>query len=144
MDDTVHRVSETQGSKPKHLGIAFWYTNRAIERYRKARKRMGKSPGKSYRKGITEAAVREMFSTEEKAEDWFVSVRWPDGVKCARCESDQLSVRENRNPMPFHCKFCRKYFSVRTNTPLQHSRLLCGCGDLRYITATPISGALTP
>lgn len=123
MDDTVHRVLETQASQRKQIGIAFWYTNLAVERYREACKRMSKGPGKANRKGITGAVVHEMFDTEEKAEQWIISKRWPDGVRCAHCESDEISVRENRKPMPFHCKSCRKYFSVRTNTPLQHSRI---------------------
>ena len=83
----------------------------------------GKAPGKSYRKGITLIDVMEQFSTEEKAEAWFIQQRWPDGVLCPKCESDQVSPRATRKPQPFRCRACLKDFSVKTGTALQGSKL---------------------
>ena len=67
--------------------------------------------------------VVQRFSDENAAEEWFIARRWPDGVKCPHCASADISVRENRKPMPFHCRACRKYFSVRTGTLLHASKL---------------------
>ncbi len=67
-------------------------------------------------------AVRR-FSDEKAAEEWFIARRWPDGIKCPHCASAEISVRENRKPMPFHCRACRQYFSVRTGTLLHASKL---------------------
>ncbi len=70
---------------------------------------------------LIEAVQR--FSSESAAEEWFIARRWPDGVKCPHCASAEISVRENRRPMPFHCRTCRQYFSVRTGTLLHASKL---------------------
>jgi len=80
-------------------------------------------PGKSHRKGITLADAVKMFDTEEKAEAWFVSQRWPDGVTCPFCQSKEVSPRASRKPQPFRCRSCRKDFSVKTGTVLHSSNL---------------------
>ena len=48
--------------------------------------------GKQYRKGITLAALFDMFPDDEAAEAWFVKSRWPDGIRCAHCESDNINA----------------------------------------------------
>lgn len=63
------------------------------------------------------------FDTEEKAEAWFISKRWPDGVSCPFCEGFNVSEVANRKPQPFHCRDCRKYFSVKTGTLMHSSKL---------------------
>ncbi len=75
------------------------------------------------RQGITLVEVVEMFSTERKAEDWFIAQRWPNGLRCPRCDSDRVRRQKTRKPMPFYCNPCRKYFSVKTGTPMQDSNL---------------------
>ena len=80
-------------------------------------------PGKSHRKGITLAEAVKMFDTEEKAEAWFISQRWPDGVTCPFCQSLEVSPRPSRKPQPFRCRSCRKDFSVKTGTVLHSSNL---------------------
>ena len=80
-------------------------------------------PGKSYRKGITLMDAVKKFDAEEKAEAWFVAQRWPDGVTCAHCGSNRISVIANRKPQPFRCKSCRKHFSVKTDSLLHSSNL---------------------
>ena len=65
----------------------------------------------------------EMFSDNEKAEEWFVRNRWAHGVRCPRCRSFDVAERTNRRPMRFHCRSRRRYFSVRTDTIMAHSRL---------------------
>ena len=80
-------------------------------------------PGKSYRKGMTLIKVMEMFNTEEKAEAWFIEQRWPDGVRCPFCESEEVSPRPSRKPQPFRCRSCRKDFSVKTGTVFHSSKI---------------------
>ena len=77
-------------------------------------------PGKSYRTGITLMDAVKMFDTEEKAEAWFVSKRWPNGPVCPHCQSGNVAVVTSRKPQPFRCRDCRGYFSVKTGT-LMHS-----------------------
>ena len=80
-------------------------------------------PGKAYRKGITLIELVKRFDTEQKAEDWFILQRWPDGVACPHCGSVNIQHVANRNPQPFRCRECRKHFSVKTKTVLHSSNI---------------------
>ena len=80
-------------------------------------------PGKSFRKGITLIEAVQTYGDEASAEAWFIQQRWPDGIRCAHCESGDITERENRKPQPYHCRTCRRYFSVRTNSVLQASNI---------------------
>ena len=81
------------------------------------------APGQSHRKGLSLVQLTRKFSTEDKAERWFVNRRWPKGVRCVRCESDNVQVRTTRKPQPFRCRDCRKDFSVKTGTLLHNSKI---------------------
>jgi len=84
---------------------------------------MSKAPGKSHRKGISLVELAEMFPDEDSAVKWFESVRWPDGRHCPHCGYTKTTDVPKRKPMPYWCGSCRKYFSVRTGTTIQSSRL---------------------
>ena len=85
---------------------------------------MPSAPGKSHREGISLIKLFEMFPDEESATAWFEQTRWPDGSRpCPRCDSERTHEVRNRKPMPFRCSDCRKYFSVRTGSVLEESRL---------------------
>ena len=102
---------------------------------------MSKGPGKAYRKGINLIEAVQRFSDEDRAEAWFISVRWPNGIRCAHCDSDQMTERANRKPQPFHCRACRKYFSIRTGTVLQASNIPLGKWALAfYLFSTNLKG----
>ena len=79
-----------------------------------------KGPGKHFRKGITYVELIQMFPDDAAAEAWFIRNRWPDGVRCPKCNSDNIQERRTRKPQPYRCRSCRKDFSVKTNT-LMHS-----------------------
>ena len=82
-----------------------------------------KSPGKSHREGLTIVQLIEMFPTEEAAVEWFESVVWEDGRHCPKCGSVETNEVPNGKPMPYWCKGCRSYFSVRTGTPMARSNI---------------------
>ena len=77
---------------------------------------MANAPGKNHRKGLTLPNIIEMFPDDKAAEKWFAEVRWPNGVTCAHCGSDNVQTGAKHPTMPYHCRSCRKYFSVRTGT----------------------------
>ena len=64
-----------------------------------------------------------MFDTEEKAEQWFIEQRWPDGIICPHCESDNIATKKSRKPQPYRCRTCRKHFSIKTGTLLRNSNI---------------------
>ena len=80
-------------------------------------------PGKAYRKGISLIDIVKRFDTEEKAEEWFIEQRWPDGIACLHCGSLNVRHVANRRPQPFRCRDCRKHFSVKTGTVLHASNI---------------------
>ena len=82
-----------------------------------------KAPGRSDRDGISLFELTEMFPDEASAVEWFESQVWPDGRHCGHCGSVETKEVPNAKPMPYWCKDCRSYFSVRTGTAIEKSRL---------------------
>ena len=83
-----------------------------------------KAPGRADRDGISLIDLYEMFPDEAAAVEWFESIRWPTGEKfCPRCGADETAPVASGKPMPYRCAACRKYFSVRTGTVMESSRL---------------------
>lgn len=81
------------------------------------------APGKSYRKGITMVQLFKMFPDDETATAWVERTRWPDGATCPHCGSDRITHPVKHKTMTHRCKDCRKWFSVRTGTCMESSRL---------------------
>ena len=82
-----------------------------------------KGPGRSHRKGISIIELFRMFPDEHAAQTWFEAQRWPDGVRrCPDCNSDRTSVSSHAT-MPYRCKSCRTFFSVRKGTVMEGSNL---------------------
>ena len=68
--------------------------------------------------------IFERFSNEESARQWFEDILWPSGNRfCPRCGGDNTADVPNEKPMPYHCGDCRKYFSVKTGTILQSTKV---------------------
>ena len=85
-----------------------------------------KAPGKHYRKGITLVELFDMFPDEASAEEWFVKLRWPNGICCPSCGSVNVQVGTAHPTMPFRCreKGCGTgFFSVKTGSAMQSSKL---------------------
>ena len=82
-----------------------------------------KAPGKHYRSGITVTRLAQMFPDEEAATRWFEQQLWPDGERCCtRCGGLDTHVAKHRT-MPYRCRDCKRYFSVKTGTALQSSKI---------------------
>ena len=82
-----------------------------------------KGPGKANREGITLLALMDMFPDEQTAIRWFESQLWSSDRCCGHCDSVRTSEVPNAKPMPYWCSDCRSYFSVRTGTALERSRV---------------------
>ena len=105
------------------------------------RKKQGKGPGKYYRKGLSWVEFTRRFPDDESAEKWFIASRWPHGVHCPGCGSDNVQVRKTRKPQPYRCRDCRKDFSVKTDTLMHNSPLGCQIWAMAiYLLTTGIKG----
>ena len=81
-------------------------------------------PGRSDREGLGIIELFAMFPDDAAAEAWFEAVRWPNGKRfCPDCGSVRYAVVTSRKPMPYRCKDCRQYFSVRKATVMQSSKI---------------------
>jgi transposase-like protein len=58
--------------------------------------------------------MMERFGDEEKCRTYLEHLRWPEGVRCIRCQSDKISRIYTRNM--FVCDSCDYQFSVKTAT----------------------------
>ena len=100
-----------------------------------------KAPGRSDWTGISLPELFAMSPDDETAEAWFISQRWPDGVRCPDCGSANIQERATRKPQPFRCRDCRKDFSVKTRTLMRASKLGCRIWALAiYLMSTNLKG----
>ena len=80
------------------------------------------APGRSHREGISIIELSDMFPDEASAREWFESRVWPDGRYCPRCGSVKTHEASHAKS-PYRCTDCRSYFSVKTGTALEASKV---------------------
>lgn len=61
------------------------------------------------------------YGSEERCRAYLEGIRWPDGVRCPRCESAKISRIAKRGQ--FDCDSCRYQFSVTAGTIFHDSHL---------------------
>ena len=99
-------------------------------------------PGKHYRRGVSMMEIADMFATEASATRWFESWLWPDGeIACMKCGSLNAYRVKSGKPMPYRCRDCRQYFSLKTGTAMEDSKLpLRLWGWAIYLEMTNLKG----
>jgi transposase-like protein len=63
----------------------------------------------------------QQFGTDEQCRIALEKLRWPDGVRCPRCQSEKISRAYKRNQ--FECEPCAYHFSVTAGTIFHDSHL---------------------
>ena len=63
-----------------------------------------------------------MFPDEAAARRWFEAKVWPAGRYCPKCGSTDTHHASHKF-MPYWCPACRSYFSVKTGTALESSKV---------------------
>jgi transposase-like protein len=63
----------------------------------------------------------EDFGSEDKCRRYLEALRWPNGVRCIRCDSTKISRIKTRDQ--FDCDACSYQFSVRAGTIFHDSHL---------------------
>ncbi len=89
-------------------------------------------PGKASRKGLSIVQLIRKFPDDRTAEDWIAGIRWPGGPVCPHCDSSNVQCGARHPSMNYRCRACRKFFSVRSGTVMQHSNL----GAQKWVIAT--------
>lgn len=59
------------------------------------------------------------FANPQIAHDFFVGMRWPEGVRCPYCKGSAVSFYANRRV--YRCAPCKKQFSVKVGTLFEDS-----------------------
>ena len=72
---------------------------------------------------MTLADLFRKFPDNATAEAWFIAQRWPDGVRCPHCDSDNVQDGAKHPSQRFRCRGCGKRFSTRTDTLMADSNL---------------------
>lgn len=62
-----------------------------------------------------------MSPSEARAVEFLRAARWPDGVRCPRCDSAEVGELKTRQL--FSCRDCRTQFSLRVGTIFEDSPL---------------------
>lgn len=83
---------------------------------------MAKGPGKCHRKGISLIELARKFPDEAAAVKWLEGVLWPTERCCGHCGSTRTTEASHAH-MPYWCSDCRSYFSVRTGTVMEQSKI---------------------
>jgi transposase-like protein len=66
-------------------------------------------------------ALIQRFRSEDACREYLEELRWPDGVKCLRCDSSSVSRISTRDQLD--CNSCRYRFSVTTGTIFHDTHL---------------------
>ena len=72
-------------------------------------------------RGLPAEGVLKRFATEEICRARLVEVRWPDGPRCPRCRSTDVTPLATRPA--YQCQHCRYQFTVTVGTVLHRSRV---------------------
>ena len=84
--------------------------------------------------------LADMFPTEESARKWFEQIMWNGERCCGHCGGRNTREASHKT-MPYWCTDCRKYFSVKTATALESSKIpLRKWAFAVYIWVTSLKG----
>ena len=101
--------------------------------------------GRADREGISLTKLFQLFPDDDAAEQWFEECRWPGGHRvCPDCGESNYSITKDRQPgkMPYRCRACRRYFSVKKGTVMQSSPIgYQKWAIATYIVVTNLKGA---
>lgn len=67
------------------------------------------------------AKLIEHYSDDDKCREVLEDLRWPDGVRCPRCDHDEVYEVRTRNQ--YQCKSCEYRFSVTAGTIFDNTNL---------------------
>ena len=81
----------------------------------------------------------QRYENESLAEAWLVAQRWPNGVHCPKCDSDNIARPPDRKPLPYRCRRCRTQFSVKSHSALRSSKHSFGTWVIAFHICSALS-----
>ena len=72
-------------------------------------------------KNLTMGDLMLRFRCEDACRDYLEALRWPEGVRCPRCDCGKVGRIPTRNQ--YECAECRYHFSVTAGTKIHDSHL---------------------
>ena len=67
--------------------------------------------------------LMDMFPDDQAAVKFFEELRWDEHRPCGHCGSTNTHEVSNHKTMPYRCRDCRSYFSVKTGSVMEASNL---------------------
>jgi len=67
--------------------------------------------------------LQTKLSTEAKCIEFFINLRWKDGVECPHCNSKKVYTLKNGKSFRCRNAECRETFSIRTGTVMEASNI---------------------
>ena len=99
------------------------------------------APGRNGRKGITLVQLGDKFLDEAAVSKWFEATLWPDGKRYCPCCGSDNTHKASHAKMPYRCRDCKKYFSVKTGTVMARSPVsLRKWAYAMYLDGTSLKG----
>ena len=84
----------------------------------------GKASNKRERKDVISLKqFSALIPDEEAAITFMENRRWGKGMYCPKCGVENCYRVKSGKPMPYRCRVCKKYFSVRVGTVMEQSNL---------------------
>jgi len=68
-------------------------------------------------------AYRHVIANEQACYRLIYRLRWPQGVRCPRCQGREIWRMREKGKPDYRCRTCRYHFSLLTGTALQGTRL---------------------
>jgi transposase-like protein len=69
----------------------------------------------------SERGFTDYFTNEQFCIEYFMKLRWPNGVECVECQSKNICTFENDRTR-FKCRDCKKIFSYLVGTIFQNTK----------------------
>ena len=65
----------------------------------------------------------ELYGTEENCEAALEQARWPEGLRCPRCECKEYGLIHGRRHKRYQCRSCRHQATLTAGTTLEAAKL---------------------
>jgi transposase-like protein len=76
-----------------------------------------------FQKGLSLPAFQRLYSTEEQCEAALEKARWPDGLRCPRCNGHEHGLVYGRRLKRYQCRNCGHQATLTAGTIMQATKL---------------------